>query len=210
MILSVEQVRMRLKGESPTLVITPLLLGTQLPSGRASVDLRLGGEFVIGDRSAMASIDPLLFNRVVAETYLRRIHVPVGASFFLHPRQFALAASLEYIRLPGNIVGHVLGRSRWARVGLIIAMASFVHPGYAGCLTLELQNLGDVPIKLTPGLSVAQVVLEECVPVDQIDKDQLKCAIGPEPVELLPDEERMLIKALSTRPGEDESQENSE
>ena len=210
MILSIEEVRARLKGESAALVITPLLLSTQLQVGRASVDIRLGEEFVIGDRSAMASIEPMHFNRVLAQTYLRRIRVPAGQSFCLHPRQFALAASLEYIRLPGDIVGHVLGRSRWARVGLVIAMASFIHPGYAGCLTLELQNLGDVPIELTPGLAVAQVVLEECVSVDQIDKDHLRCAIGPQPVELLSDEERMLIEALSPRPREDESQENSE
>ncbi len=52
-----------------------------------------------------------------------------------------------------------MGRSSWGRVGLIVATAVTVQPGYGGCLTLEIQNLGSVPIKLYPGLRVAQLML---------------------------------------------------
>ena len=51
----------------------------------------------------------------------------------------------------------MVGRSSWGRLGLIVATAVFVHPGYHGCLTLELVNAGDSPIALTPGSRIAQL-----------------------------------------------------
>ena len=120
----------------------------------------------------------------------------LGETFFLHPHRLVLGSTLEYIRMPGDLTAHVVGRSRWARVGLIIAMATFVHPWYAGCLTLELQNLGDAPLRLLPGLSIAQLVFDGCSPVCCDDKGQLTCAIGPEQPALLNSDEQALIERL--------------
>jgi deoxycytidine triphosphate deaminase len=128
--------------------------------------------------------------------YLRKTCLPLGGEFVLHPRQFALAATLEYIRLPRGLAGHVVGRSRWARVGLIIAMATFVHPGYSGCLTLELQNLGDIPMRLSPGFPIAQLILEEAETDRMIDPGQLTCAIGPEFLPLLSRKDKRKLARL--------------
>jgi len=63
--------------------------------------------------------------------------------------------------MPPNLAAYVIGRSTWGRDGLIIATAAGVHPGYLGTLTLELTNLGEVPLKLYPGERYAQLFLHD-------------------------------------------------
>ena len=95
------------------LVITPLLADSQLTDGGASVDVRLGHEFIIGERSILSEIEPReIRNPTDVGQYLRRVHVPLHGKFALHPRQFALAATLEYIKLPLGLAAQVIGRSR--------------------------------------------------------------------------------------------------
>lgn len=222
MILTASSIRALMALQFPhKLVITPLLDRVkQLETGAAAVDLRLGQEIMTADPAVLACMDPLgreehggpeshergqdchstqAHDVEALQGYLTKTCLPLGGEFILHPRQFALAATLEYIRLPDGVAGHVVGRSRWARVGLIIAMATFVHPGYAGCLTLELQNLGDVPMQLSPGFTVAQLILEDAVRDRGADASQRTCAIGPEFLGLLSDKERCRLRQLRTR-----------
>jgi len=84
-------------------------------------------------------------------------YVPFHQKFILHPKDFVLAVTLEWLRLPSTLAGYVVGRSSWGRRGLIIATAAGVHPGFTGCLTLELSNVGEVPIALVPGITICQV-----------------------------------------------------
>jgi len=200
-ILTADDIRERMKLPFPDkLVITPLLDETrQLKRGTAAVDLRLGQEIMCAQPAVLCSLNPLCRESQDLRGYLSKTYVAVGGEFVLHPREFALAATLEYIRLPLALAGHVVGRSRWARVGLIIAMATFVHPGYAGCLTLELQNLGDVPMELSPGFTVAQLILEEVKPPAEHDPGQLTCATGPVFLELIKDNERRMFSKLRDR-----------
>ena len=72
-----------------------------------------------------------------------------------------LGITLEWLRLPKNLAGIVTGKSSWGRRGLIIATATGVHPGFAGCLTLELTNLGGIPISIEPGMEICQLFLHE-------------------------------------------------
>ena len=88
-------------------------------------------------------------------------YVPFGARFVLHPGNFVLGVTLEWIRFPNNIAGYVIGKSSWGRRGLIIATAVGVHPNFAGCLTLELTNVAEVPIAIKPGMSICQLFLHE-------------------------------------------------
>ena len=62
----------------------------------------------------------------------------------------------------------ILSRSSYGRAGLLIAAAFFVHPGWHGCLTLELENLGEVPIKLRPGSTIGQLVIMKTSPLPVI------------------------------------------
>ena len=136
------------------LVVTPLLDETQV--GPGSIDLRLGTEFIETERRSEAIIDPYGDVPAISDSD-NQAFVPLGRHLVLHPGQFILGATLEFIRLPDSLGAQVLSRSSWGRLGLLVATAVAVQPGFAGCLTLELVNAGSLPIRLRPGLRVAQL-----------------------------------------------------
>lgn len=130
----------------------------QLPDSvhGASMDVRLGNHFIIFQQSSAASFDaldssqdPRSMQFVVEKSW--------GESFYLHPGQLVLAATLEYIALPADLTAQVVTRSSYGRLGLLSATAVQVHPHYVGCLTLELVNLGEMPLTITPGERIAQL-----------------------------------------------------
>ncbi|MCP4306415.1 MAG: dCTP deaminase, partial [bacterium] len=68
--------------------------------------------------------------------------------------------------------GQVLGRSSWGRLGLVVATAVTVHPGFRGCLTLEIQNLGSAPIRLVAGVRIAQLMCWRAESATRLDEDE--------------------------------------
>ncbi len=172
---------------SDRLMVTPLLDDDQI--GAASIDLRLGTEFVEVRRREATAIDPLEQKGHESVTQLEdTVFVTLGERFILHPRQFVLGATLEFIRLPLDMAGHVLGRSSWGRLGLVVATAVVVQPGFAGVLTLELANEGSVPIHLYPGFRVAQLQLwtadSPCELVGDTTRSRYEVPLGPESVHI--------------------------
>ena len=137
------------------LIVTPLLDPDQMRGG--SVDVRLGQEFILMKRSAKGPIDPLEMEHDPRD-YQERVRVPIGGKMILHPNQLVLGATLEFLQVPQDLMAYVIGRSSWGRLGLIVATAIMVSPGYRGSLTLELANLADTPVYLYPGTRVAQLV----------------------------------------------------
>ncbi len=92
------------------------------------------------------------------ENLTEEVVVPEGESFVIHPGEFCLGRTLEWVELPDDIVARIEGKSSLGRLGLIVhATAGFCDPGWKGTLTLELNNLTRVPIKLYPGLQIAQL-----------------------------------------------------
>ena len=78
--------------------------------------------------------------------------------FVIHPGVFCLGRTHEWVELPDDVVARIEGKSSLGRLGLIVhATAGFIDPGWKGTLTLELNNLTRVPIKLYPGLLIAQL-----------------------------------------------------
>ncbi len=128
-------------------------------SGAASVDLRLGTWFVSlrHTRFPVLQVDDTptaAFNN----SKLSKTHfVPFGKEFILQPRGFVLGVTLEWVRFPSNLAAYVIGKSSWGRRGLIIATAAGIHPGFTGCMTLELTNVGEVPIAVKPGIRICQL-----------------------------------------------------
>ena len=92
-----------------------------------------------------------------------------------------LAATLKYVVMPPDLAGQVITRSSYGRLGLLSATAVQVHPRYSGCLTLELVNLGEVPMAITPGERVAQLMLWHTHPdsADQPDDGKYRRPTGP-------------------------------
>lgn len=140
------------------LVVTPLLSPSQI--GPASIDVRLGSSIVIPKRTYVGSQDVTKEEaiRTVERRLYDRVRLHYHHQFVLHPNELILAVTFEYISLPYDIFATVNSRSSWGRLGLVIATASVVQPGYKGCLTLELANLSVSPIVLYPGLLVGQLI----------------------------------------------------
>jgi deoxycytidine triphosphate deaminase len=155
------------------LVITPRLGGT-LQS--ASVDVRLGNRFIIFQRTSTTSFNALKGNN--PREVQRSIERAWGSPFVLHPGEVVLASALEYVALPFDLSAQVITRSSYGRLGLITATAAQVHPLYRGCLTLELVNLGTVPLELYPGERVAQLVFMSVQRAESEAKDRLEEALG--------------------------------
>jgi dCTP deaminase len=77
----------------------------------------------------------------------------------------------------------VEGRSSWARLGLQVATANSIEPGFKGVITLELSNVATVPLELMPGIRIAQLVFRKVEPVVEnpySGKRKYRCPIGPE------------------------------
>ncbi len=167
------------------LVITPLLDRTQI--GRGAVDLRLGTEFLLLRRTQRPGLHPGTDSQQDVDDMQQRVVVPFGEELWLHPRHFVLAATLEYLRLPDDMAAYVVGRSSWGRLGLIVATAVFVHPGFRGCLTLELVNEGDSPIALSPGIRIAQLAihrLDNPAPPREDEEEKYLAPVRPQPSRL--------------------------
>lgn len=171
-VLSTDAIRKRME-DGPAanrLVISPLLdEEAQLKTGQASVDVRLGFEFCLVTASAYGAINefsPTTDWPASFEGLYRRQYVPFGSSLVIHPHQFMLAQTLEYIRLPTDLMAYVVGRSTWGRLGLIVATAVGIHPSFAGSLTLELRNLGETPLSLYPGQTIAQLFFHGVTDID--------------------------------------------
>lgn len=148
---------MKVEDIDQRLVVTPLLDRAQI--GEASIDLRMGTEFLLLRRTLRAGVDVDVDPQEQIDELYDRITVPLGEGLWLHPQQFALGSTLEFIRLPPTVGAYVLGRSSWGRLGLLVATAVMVHPGFSGSLTLELVNEGESPIRLYPGLKIAQLAV---------------------------------------------------
>jgi len=161
-VLNGKAIKARLEEADPAkkLVITPLFSQEeQLREGASSIDLRLGCRFASTRRANVTHIG----NEQLQPAQLEEFYVPLGSELLVHPGQFVLATTLEWIRLPRDLAATVVGRSRLGRRGLIVATATGVHPTYSGVLTLEMTNLAEVPLELAPGQAVCQLVLEKVI-----------------------------------------------
>lgn len=144
MILSDQTLKKMLK--SGELVIDSLEEESIQP---ASVDCHLGSDYLVLDDSQMGMID------LDTEISYRRIH---GDEIIIPPHSFRLATTKEYIEVPNNITAFVEGRSSIGRIGLFIQNAGWVDPGFKGKITLELYNANSLPIRLSSGRRICQLV----------------------------------------------------
>jgi dCTP deaminase len=120
----------------------------------ASVDLRLGRSFRVFHNHRLPAIDLAEPPQGVTE----HVEIAEDQSFVIHPGEFVLGTTSEWVELPNDIVARIEGKSSLGRLGLIVhATAGFVDPGFRGTLTLEITNLTRVPIVLWPGRPIAQL-----------------------------------------------------
>ena len=149
MLMSDRDIRAQI--EAGNIGLEPLDMGLLQPS---SFDVRLDRFFRLFDNHKYAYIDPA---EEMSEL-TRFVEVAADEAFILHPGEFVLGSTYEFVTLPDNIAARLEGKSSLGRLGLLThSTAGFVDPGFNGHVTLELANVSNLPIKLWPGMKVGQL-----------------------------------------------------
>jgi dCTP deaminase len=137
--------------EAGRIRIDPFDPGCLQPS---SVDLHLDGDFRVFRNNRYPYIDV----RALQPDLTELVSVAEDEQFVLHPSEFVLGQTLEWVELPDDLVARLEGRSSLGRLGLLIhSTAGYVDPGWKGNLTLELSNVANLPIALYRGMSIGQI-----------------------------------------------------
>jgi dCTP deaminase len=131
----------------------------------SSVDLHLGTRFRVFRNSRYPYIDPMREQSGLMEL----VEATPEEPFVLHPGEFVLGATTERVALPDDIVARLEGKSSLGRLGLVIhSTAGYIDPGFEGTITLELSNVANLPIVLSPGMAIGQVsFMRMSTPVDR-------------------------------------------
>ena len=128
--------------------------------GSCSVDFRLGAEFSVFEHSRHPYID--LHEKGAIQNIMSTVVVKPGDAFILQPREFALAITEETLELDDDVLGRLEGRSSLGRIGIIVhGTAGLFDPGWRGKATLELSNLGRMPVALYPGMRICSFTFEQ-------------------------------------------------
>lgn len=131
---------------------------TQL--GSCSLDMHLNNHFRVFKHSSYPYID--LKGPIDTDKLMKEIVVPKGEPFIMQPGDFALVTTLENLTLADDIIGKIEGRSSLGRLGIIVhGTASIFDPGWDGKPTMELGNLGMMPVALYPGMRICAFTFEE-------------------------------------------------
>jgi deoxycytidine triphosphate deaminase len=120
----------------------------------SSVDLHLDREFRVFRNNRYPFIDP----RIAQPDLTELVSIQEDEAFILHPGEFVLGQTLEWVELPDDLVARLEGKSSLGRLGLLIhSTAGYVDPGWKGNLTLELSNVANLPIALYSGMRIGQI-----------------------------------------------------
>lgn len=136
----------------------------------ASVDLRLDHRFrVYAPPSVPADplgrdgppLPPVILDPALDQRHLMREYdIPFGQAFVLPPYGFALGATLERVTVGPALAGKLEGKSSLGRIGLEVhCTAGWIDPGFSGHITLELFNAAPYPMRLWPGMKIAQLAV---------------------------------------------------
>jgi dCTP deaminase len=149
MLLSDRDIRASI--ESGRIGLDPLDMSLIQPS---SMDVRLDRFFRLFDNHKYPFIDP----REQQDDLTRFVEVAQDEAFILHPGEFVLGSTFEFVSLGNDIAARLEGKSSLGRLGLLThSTAGFVDPGFQGHVTLELSNTATLPIKLWPGMKIGQL-----------------------------------------------------
>jgi dCTP deaminase len=130
---------------------------TQL--GSCSLDLRLGYHFRVFKHRRRPFLDPL--DPDTMKNMTEEVKISTKEPYVIQPDEFVLASILEWVELPDDISARIDGRSSLGRIGLVIhSTAGHIDAGFRGSITMELTNIGMMPILLYPKMRICQLVFE--------------------------------------------------
>lgn len=157
MILSDRDIKTALK--SGRIVVKPKPnLDEQL--GSCSLDLRLGFYFRVFKHRRVPFVDPLNSDSSTGMT--EEVKISRKEPYVIQPGEFVLASILEWVELADDLSARIDGRSSLGRLGLVIhSTAGHIDAGFKGSITMEMTNIGKLPILLYPKMRVCQLVFEQ-------------------------------------------------
>lgn len=191
-----DQIKARLDKD---IFIRPLLEPSR-QINELGVDFRLGGDFLVSIQGREAFINASLNEdfgnpQRNINQYFQPTRRQLGETFILHPHQTVLAVSLEYIKLPEDLLLMLIMRSSYSRLGLTIS--TIVQPGYCGCISLELTNNNRNSINLTVGARIFQAVFIPTTSAQYFDKERkYMCQVRPEASVAIKDQDLKLLNKL--------------
>ncbi len=117
-------------------------------------DIRVGREFKVFTNTYGAVVDPKAFDPksfvdIVTDTFCT-----------IPPNSFALATTVEYFKIPREILGICLGKSTYARCGIVVNITP-LEPEWEGHLTIEISNTTPLPAKIYANEGIAQLLFLE-------------------------------------------------
>ncbi|HLD80567.1 MAG TPA: dCTP deaminase [archaeon] len=128
-----------------------------------SVDVRLANEFRVFKHSKKAVIDPIKDHESLND-YTELIVLDDSTPFIIHPGEFVLGRTVEKVTIPNDLVARLEGRSSLGRLAIIIhSTAGYIDSGFEGTITLEIVNLGKMPVALYPKQRIGQLAFETTV-----------------------------------------------
>ncbi len=111
------------------------------------------GNFRLFNNHAYTYVDPAENQGALTEQF----EVAPDEPWILHPGEFALGSTWEYVKLDPSIAARLEGKSSLGRLGILThSTAGFIDPGFEGHITLELSNVSTLPVKLWPGMKSAR------------------------------------------------------
>ncbi|MCA9376637.1 dCTP deaminase [Candidatus Nomurabacteria bacterium] len=153
MILSDRTIKEKLK--SGEIAIEPFTPENLQP---ASYDLTLGTKALVFDITNHTEIDV----KKPTEDLMRELDINQFGSLVVHPGEFVLSNVAEIVGVDASHVARLEGKSSLGRLGLIVhATAGFLDPGNKLRMTLEISNIGALPVRLYPGMKIAQIAFEQ-------------------------------------------------
>jgi dCTP deaminase len=127
--------------------------------GSSSLDLRLGYHFRVFKHRRLPFVDP--FDSETTTDMTEEIKISKKEPYVIQPGEFVLASILEWVELPDDISARIDGRSSLGRLGLVIhSTAGHIDAGFKGSITMEMTNIGMMPILLYPKMRICQLVFE--------------------------------------------------
>jgi dCTP deaminase len=117
-------------------------------------DLRVADEFKVFTNVHSAVVDPKQFSE---KSF---VNMSGEGSILIPPNSFALTRSMEYLRIPRNVLGLCIGKSTYARCGIIVNVTP-IQPEWEGYLIIEISNTTPLPAKIYAGEGIAEILFFE-------------------------------------------------
>jgi dCTP deaminase len=154
----------QIKGH-PSMISGGLVVKSKVP-GKISAgvtsygyDMTLAPEYKVFSNVHGCVVDPKKFD---PDSYVD----VQGETCIIPPNSFALGRSVEYFRIPDDVMVVCVGKSTYARCGIIVGITP-LEPGWEGYVTIEISNSTPLPVKVYANEGISQALFYKCYPCDE-------------------------------------------